>query len=183
MTAIISREEACERGLKYFFTGKPCRFGHIAPRYITRQCKECTRQHTKTRLIRIKSNETLLQKKRESQHLYENTERYKIKRQEYNKTRAPINRKNNRDKLNARQAKRRCAKLLRTPKWLIGHDFAEMQIFYSEALHLTKTTGIKYTVDHIVPLQREDVCGLHVPWNLQILTETENSAKGNRIIG
>jgi hypothetical protein len=39
---IISRAEARALGLKRFFTGKPCRRGHIADRYVRGwTCREC----------------------------------------------------------------------------------------------------------------------------------------------
>ena len=41
---IITRTEAQAQGLKTYFTGKPCKHGHVAERYTSRGiCVECTR--------------------------------------------------------------------------------------------------------------------------------------------
>jgi hypothetical protein len=67
------------------------------------------------------------------------------------------------------------------PKWLTPQQKAEIAAIYAKARTLTRVTKTKYVVDHIVPLRSEVVCGLHVPWNLQILTHVENCAKSNRV--
>ena len=84
-------------------------------------------------------------------------------------------------KHNASGAKYRAAKLQATPKWLTKQHLKEIEQFYIDAEYLTLLTKENFVVDHIIPLQGKKVCGLHVPWNLQLLTQLENSKKGNRL--
>lgn len=80
----------------------------------------------------------------------------------------------------AMSAKRRAVKLNATPPWLTKEQLLEIKLLYLFVAERRKTTGLDLEVDHIVPLQGENVCGLHVPWNLQVLTASENASKGNR---
>ena len=76
--------------------------------------------------------------------------------------------------------KNRLSRINRIPKWLSIDDYIEIQRFYNKAYKLTKETGIVHHVDHIVPLRGKNVSGLHVPWNLQVITATENIKKRNK---
>lgn len=93
----------------------------------------------------------------------------------------PLYRSLNRDKISAKDARRRAAKLKQCPAWLSSGMKLEILGLYSKAQLLSTLTGVKHHVDHIIPLQGVSVRGLHVPWNLQIITKTENLKKGNRI--
>lgn len=77
-------------------------------------------------------------------------------------------------------AKRRAHKFQALPPWISPEQLEEIESFYKKAKELKKLTGISHHVDHIVPLQGKNVRGLHVPWNLQILTASENSKKNNK---
>jgi hypothetical protein len=77
-------------------------------------------------------------------------------------------------------AKYRAAQFQRTPPWLTQAHLAEIEGQYHFAKVMERITGRKYHVDHIEPLQGEDVSGLHVPWNLRSIPAIENISKGNR---
>ena len=77
----------------------------------------------------------------------------------------------------ARTRKRQAALMQRMPKWA---DQSAIGAIYEEAKRLQAETGIRYQVDHIVPLQGNLVSGLHVEYNLQLLTPTENRLKHNK---
>ena len=82
----------------------------------------------------------------------------------------------------ARNALRRASKLSATPPWLSEEDKEHIAEYYAVAQRRTKILNEVFHVDHIVPLQGKNVCGLHVPWNLQIISATENLRKSNQWI-
>jgi hypothetical protein len=82
----------------------------------------------------------------------------------------------NPDKRSASAAKRHSAKLQRRPSWA---NEQLIDAFYIEAKRLEELTGIKFHVDHIIPMQGELVSGLDVETNLQLLPAHENQAKHN----
>lgn len=57
-----------------------------------------------------------------------------------------------------------------TPEWVDRKALKEIYMNRPEGFH----------VDHIVPIRGENVCGLHVEWNLQYLPAEENLRKGNK---
>jgi hypothetical protein len=76
-------------------------------------------------------------------------------------------------------AKRRANTKNRTPVWLTEFDRLKMKCYYQVAAMRSRESGQKWHIDHIIPLQGENVCGLHVPNNLQIIPAIENMRKNN----
>jgi len=117
-------------------------------------------------------------KKQIAEHYQERKTEIAKYRQEHKTEKALYNvkyRQNNPDKINARNAKRRASKLKQISSTANLNKIAK---FYSKAQKLSKDTGIKMHVDHIIPLSKG---GLHHENNLQIITATQNLRKSNKI--
>lgn len=103
-------------------------------------------------------------------------QKYRDSHKEETKLRGKIWREENPHK-NAEKSRRYFArKNERQPPWIEDYK-EEVLVFYAEAKKLEEKDGIKRHVDHIYPLKGKRSSGLHVPWNLQILTAEENLRK------
>ena len=89
--------------------------------------------------------------------------------------------KRNPAKVIANALQRTTALRLRIPLWLTEEHWDAINAFYLEARRRTEETGIIHHVDHKYPLRGKTVSGLHVPWNLQVLTAKANLSKANRL--
>lgn len=77
----------------------------------------------------------------------------------------------------ASDAKIRALKINAVPSWV---DWLKVKIYYLKKKEYTESFKLVFTVDHIVPLNSDFVCGFHVQDNLQLLQENDNYSKGNR---
>jgi hypothetical protein len=186
-----TREEAKKTGSKYYFTGQPCKHGHIAARKTKGACVECLkvewtkgnetradyfREYNKREDVKDRKNEWY-QENRETVIATASTRPAHVLRgyrnawKENNKTQVLADNK-------VRRRKHREA----TPPWLTRKQKSEIRQLYQIAITMTQTTGEQYVVDHIVPLRSHEVCGLHVPWNLRVITQEENLKKSNKLV-
>lgn len=133
------------------------------------RCRECQKQANKNWFKINKIYRSLYDKVR-----YASDRRTRIDQAlEWKKKHPDRNRKN--------QATRRASILNATPIWLSIEHHTDIQEWYTLAKELQWLSQEPLEVDHIVPLRGDDVCGLHVPWNLQILPRSANASKSNRL--
>lgn len=156
---------ARERGESRYFTGLPCKRGHIAARQVSNKtCVECLKERAAanpewSRRYDRKRQQTLFRRAQKAA-----SERKCRKADHRQATRAAERR--------ARQA----AQMQRTPKWV---DLNEIRKFYRRARELTKQTGSEWHVDHEIPLRGKIVSGLHVAENLRVIPAIPNLSKGS----
>ena len=186
-----TREEAKKTGSKYYFTGQPCKHGHIAARKTKGACIECLkvewikgnetradyfREYNKREEVKDRKNEWY-QENRESVINNAATRPAHVLREYRNAWKA-----NNKTQVLADNKVRRRKHRDATPPWLTRKQKSEIRQLYQIAITMTQTTGEQYVVDHIVPLRSHEVCGLHVPWNLRVITQEENLKKSNKLV-
>ena len=181
-----TREEAKRTGAKYYFTGKPCSRGHIALRKTKGCCVDCMKEDWASDNERRKALPKSEAAKAAGKRYYEKNKDAVIARAQTRTTEAKNRYKRKHKSENPEYYKiltntRRRRYREATPAWLTKEQRNDIKQLYIEARKLTKLTGDKYEVDHIVPLINDDVCGLHVPWNLQVLTKDQNLRKSNKI--
>ena len=116
-----------------------------------------------------------------SSYLKEYAVKHKEKLTKYIGDYIKLHRQNNKHLYAAKDARRRAAKLQALPKWLTKTEHEQIKELYEVARMFKLYTGQEYHVDHIIPLQGENVCGLHVPWNLQVIPAKENLSKSNKL--
>lgn len=182
-----NRKEAQKLGIKYYYTGQPCIRGHVALRKTKGSCVECMKEdwvkdnakrsekpkseaskaagrryYEKNKAaVKARANARPLEERRKHKQNYKSTN------PELYKALTSVRKRRHRDA---------------TPRWITaGHKLAMRQL-YLQAMELTKLTGERYVVDHIVPLISDEVCGLHVPWNLRVITQEENLKKSNKLL-
>lgn len=157
MKPIIARKEAVALNLPRYFTGNFCINGHLSERLTkSKDCVDCKRDWRRRNFL----SEQIRKKK----YAEDNRDTVLKRSSDWGR--------NNRGRATAKGAKYRATKLKATPSW---SESELIRRFYEDCPE-------GHHVDHIIPLQGKEVCGLHVLTNLQYLLARENISKGNRMV-
>jgi hypothetical protein len=187
-----TRKEAQELKATHYFTGEPCKHGHIAPRKTKGACIECLKiEWQKSNVTRAEYFQQYNKSeagKEAKQRYYEANKLAVIARAqarpvEEKRAYRDVWKDRNLIAVRADTKNRRRKHRHATPPWLTRRQKTEMRAMYQIAITMSKTTGERYVVDHIWPLRSDFVCGLHVPWNLRVVTQEENALKSNKLPG
>ena len=175
------RAAAKEAGLMTYFTGKPCKYGHIEKRRVSNGCcVVCEAERTRRWALEHPEAMKLATKKSYAKH----SDARRLLAKKYREANPEKTKEAQKRKTPERKAKHAMLESIRqrrlkqaTPSWLSDEDKKCIEQIYIESAKMEAETA----VDHIVPVKGKTVCGLHVPWNLCIRTKSDNSKKINKL--
>lgn len=203
---IISRKDAKEQGLKFYFTGKECKHGMISRRLTCNGnclCQRCSKNNSERNRERYKLNReselTRMRRWRENNHeaalqycrryyqenklaFSDRNRRYRSENSEAINEYREKYREDNPDKILARSARQRASKRLAVPPWFSEWDEFVVHEAYTLAIQRNVETAIKWHVDHMIPLRAKKVCGLHCGDNIQVIPAKMNMEKQNKMV-
>lgn len=190
----VPRKAALSLGFKRYFTGRPCQNKHLSVRTLKGECVACQKDYKKR--WRLENKEKVAAYAKE--WVARNPERSRAIKERWAEANFDLRQSRglkwraenpdrkrelavrhyleNRPEYIARAVHRHEHVARATPLWA---DLDAIKEAYRKADCITKETGVPQDVDHIIPLQGEYVCGLHVGNNLRALPRSENRAKSN----
>lgn len=198
---VISRKEAKAQGLTRYFTGFPCKNGHLDERQVAdKTCMQCDRarksiKHGATREAAAKRREQVIAyRAKHHDRLLEWQKEYNQENAETIKAKRAAHRAANKDRLNAKTAdwakanpaKRRAKERAREGRERGAegtHTWADIEAIRKRQKGRCAHPGCKallkdgFHVDHVKPIA---LGGSNWPSNLQLLCPPHNQAKGAR---
>lgn len=183
----------CENNLLYSYYKYSCGHTHrvrndVALKDVKHQCKECRvprkvyqkkyREENKDAITLVNQQWNLTN----AEHVRARRAEFYFKNRESLREKGREHYQNNKATYLYYSKLRKLTQKQRTPRWLNREQKKQILEFYKESRRLQDETGVTYHVDHIIPLCGKTVCGLHVPWNLQVLEGKENLKKSNQLM-
>ena len=160
-----ARQAAIANGDKTYFHGIPCKHGHIAARWTKGgHCVECSREHSQREEVKAYKRK----------HKEDNRERYT----QLNRAYKVKWKKENPNYFTMYYVKRNSKVQQATPEWV---NWDDLTLLAKTRDSISRKTGVEHHLDHYYPIMGKTVCGLNVPWNLQIITADENRRKHNKM--